>query len=134
MGEWWWHMYTLMLDLMGAWTHTHIWCVLFTTFPGVLPLHTHTSSCRLEIWLMMTHTHAQAWLLAQTHFFTFTGGFPLHACGVTHNMRTYFTSVRWVFLVETVVLQTVLWDIRAWSASFLVIITMVILNIWWKFK
>ena len=53
-------------------------------------------------------------------FFMFTGAFPLHACSITYNLRTYFTSVRRVFLVETVVLQTALWDIRAWSARFLV--------------
>ena len=50
----------------------------------------------------------------------FTGAFPLHECGVTCILRTYFTSVRRVFLVKTVVLQTVLWDIRMWSARFLV--------------
>ena len=33
-------------------------------------------------------------------------GIPLHACGVTRNWRTYFTSVRRVFLIETFVLQT----------------------------
>ena len=44
----------------------------------------------------------------------------MHACGVTRNWRTYFISVRRVFLLETVVLQTVLRDIRAWSARFLV--------------
>ena len=37
-----------------------------------------------------------------TYFsYTFTETFPLHACGVTRNLRTYFTSVRLVFLVET---------------------------------
>ena len=39
----------------------------------------------------------------------------------TRYLRTYFTSVRRVVLVETGVLQTVLWDIRAWSARFQVI-------------
>ena len=52
--------------------------------------------------------------------FMFTEAFPLHACGVTCNLHTYFASVRRVFLVETAVLQTVPWDIRAWSARFLV--------------
>ena len=52
-------------------------------------------------------------------FFTLTGLYPSHAFSVTGSLRTYFTSVRRVFLVETVVLQTVLWDIRAWSARFL---------------
>ena len=62
---------------------------------------------------MMTHTytHPCPRLMActNTYFsFTFTGAFLLHACGVTRNWRTYFTSVRRVFLEETVVLQTVL--------------------------
>ena len=76
--------------------------------------HTHTSSCVLEICLMMTHTYTHPYpyprliALHNTYFsFTFTGAFPLHACGVTRNRRTYFISVRRV-LVETVVLQTVL--------------------------
>ena len=70
------------------------------------------------------HTHTYLYpcrrLIAciNTSFFTFTGAFFSHACGDTRNLRTYFTSVRWVFLVETVVLQTVLWDIRAWSTRF----------------
>ena len=74
--------------------------------------HTHTSSCVLEICLVMTHTHPYICplLMACTNAyfsFTFTGAFLLHACGVTRNWRIYFTSVRQV-LVETVVLQTVL--------------------------
>ena len=75
--------------------------------------HTHTSSCVLEICLMMTHTYTHPYprliTLRNTHFsFMFTGAFLLHACGVTRNWSTYFISVRRVFLVETVVLQTVL--------------------------
>ena len=68
-----------------------------------------------------THPYPRLIALHNTYFsLTFTGAFPLHACGVTRNWRTYFISVRLVFLVETVVLQTVLCDIRAWSARFLV--------------
>ena len=55
-------------------------------------------------------------------FFTFVEEFLLHARGVTRNWCIYFTSVWRVFLVETVILQTVLWDIWAWSARFLVFI------------
>ena len=70
---------------------------------------------------MMTHTCTRLVALQNTYFtFTFTGAFRLHACGVKRNWRTYFISVRRVFLVEIVVLQTVLWDIRAWIARFLV--------------
>ena len=38
--------------------HTHL-VHTFTALPGVLRwhTHTHTSSCLLEIWLMMTHIH-----------------------------------------------------------------------------
>ena len=87
--------------------------------------HTHTSSYELEICLAMTHTYTHSYprlvALQNTYFSSsFTEAFLLHACGVTRNWRTYFISVRPVFLVETVVLQTVLWDIRAWSARFLV--------------
>ena len=71
--------------------------------------HTHTSSCVLEICLMMIHPYPRLIALHNTYFsFTFTGAFPLHACGVKRNWRTYFISVRRVFFVETVVLQTVL--------------------------
>ena len=75
--------------------------------------HTRTSSYELEICLMMTptYTHPYPRLIAlhNTYIsFTFTVAFPLHACGVTRNWRTNFISVRLVFLVETVVLQTVL--------------------------
>ena len=128
-------------------THTHIhaypWsCVRtnthtsrgasFIALPGALHdthththTHTHTSSYELEICLTMTHTytHSDPRLVAlQNTYFssTFTEAFLFHACGVTRNWRTYFIRVRRVFLVETVVLQTVLWDIRAWSARFLV--------------
>ena len=45
---------------------------------------------------------------------------PLHACSVTRNSHICFTSVGWVFLVETVALHSVLWDIRACRACFLV--------------
>ena len=62
---------------------------------------------------MMTHTYTHTYprliALQNTYFsFTFTGAFLLHACDVKRNWRTYFISVRRVFLVETVVLQTVL--------------------------
>ena len=75
---------------------------------------------------MMTHPYPCPRLIACTNLyfpFTFTGAFSLHAYGVTRNWRTYFTSVRRVFLVERDVLQTVLGDIRAWSARFLVNVT-----------
>ena len=58
-----------------------------------------------------THPYPCPRLIAckDTYFsFMFSGAFSLHACGVTCNLRTYFTSVRRVFLVETVLLQTVL--------------------------
>ena len=74
-----------------------------------------------------TRTHTHAWLLAQSYIhlvvrssFTLIGAFSLHAYSVTRNFRTYFTNVGRVFLVETVVLQTVRRNIWAWSARFLV--------------
>ena len=102
----------------------------FIALPGALPLHAHThtlrSNCVLEICLTMTHTYTHSYprlvALQNTYFSsTFTEAFLFHACGVTRNWRTYFISVRRVFLVETVVLQTVLWNIRAWSARFLAV-------------
>ena len=74
---------------------------------------THTSSYELEICLAMTHTYTHSCprlvALQNTYFSpTFTEAFLFHPCGVTRNWRTYFISVRRVFLVETVVLQTVL--------------------------
>ena len=70
--------------------------------------HTHTSSYELEICLTMTHSYPRLVALQNTFLSTFTEAFLFHACGVTRNWRTYFISVRRVFLVETVVLQTVL--------------------------
>ena len=88
---------------------------------------THTPMPNRDLTCAQTHSHISGRFLystprSKTHFsFTFTGAFLLHTCGVKRNWRTYFISVRRVFLVETVVFQTVLWDIRAWSARFLVI-------------
>ena len=89
---------------------THIWDAPLQHFQdaSITHTHTHTSSCLLEIWLMMTRTYTYPYLCDHIFFFTFTGAFPLHACGVTRNWCTYFASLRRGFLVETVVLQTVL--------------------------
>ena len=100
------------LDLTGSQTHTHTSRdALLIALPRALPLHTPISSCLLEIRLIMTHTYTHPYLLiacTNPYFsFTFPGAFPLHACGVTRNWRTYFTSMRRVFLVETAVLHTV---------------------------
>ena len=85
------------LDLTCAQIHTSRGAS-FIALPGALH-ETHT----------YTHPYPRLIALRNTYFsFTFTGEFPLHACGVTRNWRTYFISVRRVFLVETVVLQTVL--------------------------
>ena len=115
------------LYLMCAQTHSHILGRFLYSTPRSASWHTytHTSSYELETCLMMTHTYTHPYprlvALQNTYFsFTFRGAFLLHACGVKRNWRTYFISVRRVFLVETVVLQSALWDIRAWSARFLV--------------
>ena len=111
---------------LRAHRHSHISGRFFYSTPNSASwhTHTHTSSCVEEICLMMTHTYAHPYSyprLTALHttyfFFMFTGAFLLHACGVTRNWRTYFISVWRVFLVETVVLQTVLWDNRAWSVE-----------------
>ena len=123
--------------ILCAHKHTHASRgTSFIALPGALH-DRHTSSCVLEICLVitLTYTHlypTHVWLRCTTYFsFTFTGAFPLHACGVTRNWRTYFISVRLVFLVQTVVLQTVLWDIQAWSARFLVLkFIYCVLSVW----
>ena len=57
-------------------------------------------------WRWQTHIHTHC---TNTHYsLTPTGVFLLHVYSVTRNLRTYFTSVRQVFLVETGVLQTIL--------------------------
>ena len=110
-----------------AQTHIYLGARILLALSGLLPLHTQTSSYLLEIWSMMTDTHTHTHtpmptvdsLHKNTHSsFMLTGAFPLLA----RNLRTYFTSVGRVFFVETVVLQTVLLDIRAWSCRFLVIV------------
>ena len=111
---------------LRVYKHTHISGRFLYSTPRSASWHTHTSSYELEICLTMTHTYTHSYprlvALQNTYFSsTFTEAFLVHACGVTRNWRTYFISVRRVFLVETVVLQTVLWDTRAWSARFLVI-------------
>ena len=90
--------------------HSPVDSFFYSTSRSASITHTDTRSCVLEICLMMTHTHSCPRLIGYTNtyfYFTFTGAFPLHTCGVTRSWRIYFTSVRLVFLVETVVLQTV---------------------------
>ena len=129
------HIHTPTLTVNFAYTNTHTYQgtpffqdISWEGEPSITYTH---NSCLPKIGLTMidpyTHTHTHAWLPAQTHihlvarsFFSLTGASPLHECSVTLDLRTYFTSVEWVFLVETIVLQSVLWDIRAWSARFLV--------------
>ena len=107
--------------------------------PGALPLHTHTQKQVCTGDLLDDGTHIQTHITLATldclhkHLFLLHvyRSIPLHTCGVTTlNWSTYFTSVQRVFLVETVVLQTVLWDILAWSARFLVLIFFSLLFRW----
>ena len=104
MGAWWWqthtHIHTHAYPLSYGCTNTHtFWGASFIA----LPLHTRTSSCVLEICLMMTHTPIPMPTLDCLHKYIFL-------------LRVYR---RRVFLVKTVVLQIVLWDIRAWRTRFL---------------
>ena len=72
-------------------------------------------------WWWQTHTHAHALLLAQTHILPsrLQEHFPdTHAA--LHATCVLFHQCGANLLRETVVLQSVLWDIRAWSARFLV--------------
>ena len=60
--KWWWQTHAHTHIHVHSWsymfTNTHIsGCVPLIALPGVLPLHTHTSSCLLGIWLMITHIH-----------------------------------------------------------------------------
>ena len=75
-----------------------------------------------------THTHTSINCLHKKHIatprcassFAITGASALHTYRViTRNLCIYFISLGRVFLVEMIVLQTMLFDIRAWSACFL---------------
>ena len=96
-------------------THPYLWSYVctnthasrgasFIALPGTLLSHTHAHThthththvavyWRFDYWWYThtrTYTHAHAWLRCIPHFsFTLTGAFPLHACGVTHNWRSY---------------------------------------------
>ena len=50
--------YTYTSLTSRAQTHIHLLARLFLPLQGALPLHTQTSSYLLDIWLMMTDTHA----------------------------------------------------------------------------
>ena len=67
-------------------------------------MHTHTSSCLLENGVKMTHTYKHPYprliVCTDSHaprgtflFHTHRGAFPLYACSVTRNSRTYVTNV-----------------------------------------
>ena len=117
--------------------HTHTHSVHTLTTHSHTP-HTHvprtrtpprTHSCLMAVWLMMAHTYTPIPMptldCLHKHLFllhAYRSVFS-QACSDTHNLHTYFTSMRRVCLVETSVLQTVRWDIRPWSARFLV-------NVW----
>ena len=123
-----------------TYTHTHAWfrvhdartsqgAPLFSTSRSASISYTLVVVCWRFGWLWYIHAHIYASLLAQTHVylvvhssFTLAGAIPLRTWSITCNLRTYFTCLGRVFLVETVVLQTVLLDIWAWSARFLVMI------------
>ena len=79
----------------------------------------HTPVPMLTLDCLLKHIYPYFKITGSFLFFTITERVLFYACNVTRNLRTYFTSVERVLLVKTVVLQTVLWDIRAWSAFFL---------------
>ena len=111
--------------------HVHIRACLPWTLSGVLSLHANTNSCLLEILFMMTLTYSYLCLIAWINTHAPRDAFLFHtyrSVSLTHmqlyiNLHTYFTSVGRAFLVETVVLQIVLWDIWVWSTRFLVYLT-----------
>ena len=106
-------------------THAYLWSYVamhkrtrayYRSSRSATITHTQVAVCWRFDWWWHTHPYPCPRLIACTdsYFsFMFTEAFPLHACGVICSLRTYLTSMRRVFLVETVVLQTVLWDIRA---------------------
>ena len=112
--------------MLRVYKHTHTHLLLQDFQERFHYTHRHTSSCVLEICLMMTHTYTHPYpcprliVCTITYFsFTLTRAFPLRSCSVTRNWRAYYKRVRRVFLVETVILQTVLGDIQGWSTRFL---------------
>ena len=96
--------------------------------PGALSLHTRTSSGLLEIWLMMTDTPSYLRLIACTDTYSPCDAFLFYAYrSVSFTRMQRYTQLAYLFhLCGTSLfsrdgrLQTVLWDIRVWSASFLV--------------
>ena len=103
------HTYAHPWSYMCTFTHTHLGCFSYSTSRSASITHTPTSRCVLEICLMMTHTYTHLYLCSHliactnTYFSsTFTGAFPLHACVVTCNWHTNFSSVWRVFLVAMV--------------------------------
>ena len=117
-------LYSLHQRLIAC-TNTHLGTRLSYALPLAHSLHTHTSSWLLKSGATMTptYTHPYKSLIACTNVhleahssFTLSEVFTLHGCSITRDLRT----VGRVFLVESVVLQTVLWNIRAFSAHFLV--------------
>ena len=126
------HPCTRLISL--AQTHIHLGARLsWALLRGFHYIHTQVSIYWRYSWCWQTYIHIRiltldclqkhtctTWLLRTS--MTLAETFSLHAGSVTHNLHTYFTSVGQVFLVEMIVLQTVLWDIWALSASFLFLI------------
>ena len=123
-GEWRWlthtHTYLCPPSISCAKTHIHLRGRLFLLLPEALPLQLSTGD--LVDHGTHTRTLTHAWLLA-THMplSRLQERYPYNHA-VLHAPSNSSTTGGWVFLVEIVILQTVTWDIRAWSSRFLVII------------
>ena len=112
------------LDITCAQTHSHISGRFFYSTSRSSSWHTHM--CTGDLFNDDTHTHTHTHTHVSLHYTTHISLSRLQerfSCthAALHATGVLISSVWRVFLVETVVLQTVLWDIRAWSARFLVL-------------
>ena len=97
--------------ILRAQTHIHLGARLFLAISRRASITYTTNSNLSDDRYTFTHPYSCPRLIActNTHFsFTFTEAFPLHACSITSNFRSYFTVVGRVYLVETIILQTLL--------------------------
>ena len=53
-------------------THIYLGVRFFLLLPGALPLHAHTSSCPLEIWMMLRDSHSPIPIFDCLHKHTYT--------------------------------------------------------------
>ena len=110
------HETRLYSRLIACTNNTHLVASFSYTLPGAPPLHIHKSSWLLESMVKMTDSHTHLCtdtlmpMLDCFHNHTYTSGSAslIYFLGESPlRLRIHYIRVRWVFLVKTVVLQTV---------------------------